>query len=171
VTFVYLEQQPARYTFEMPKLKEWVESWCIGRVLNLFAGKTRLAVNETRVDIENEYAPDYHMDAFQFVTTWQGEPFGTIVFDPPYNLRKSREKYGEGKYIGSATKIKNELPRILRVGGRIITLGYDTVGMANKRGFRKLAVCLICHGGDHNDTLGLVEEMYCQDLFVRPLSG
>jgi len=154
--FTYLEQPPARWTFDMAKLKEWVETHCTGRVLNLFAGKNRLAVNEYRVDISNEYQPDSVCDAFDFVALTE-DRFGTIVLDPPYNLRKAREKY-HGNYVGSLTKIKNELPRILNVGGRIISLGYDSVGMGNCRGFRKIAICVVCHGGDHNDTIGLVEQ-------------
>ena len=58
------------------------------------------------------------------------------------------------------TKIKNILPRILNKNSRVITLGYDSVGMSRKRGFRKIAICLVCHGGDHNDTIGLVEVSY-----------
>jgi hypothetical protein len=73
------------------------------------------------------------------------------------SMRKAREKY-DGRYIGSFTKLKNLLPQILNNGGRIITLGFDTVGMSASRGFAKIAVCVICHNGDHNDTLGLVEE-------------
>lgn len=142
-----------------------MESWCRGKVLNLFAGKVRLSVLETRVDISDEYNPDYVSDAFAFVAGWSEGLFDTIIFDPPYNLRKSREKYGEGRYIGSATKIKNHLPRILKPGGVVITLGYDSVGMANLRGFEKRAICLVCHGGDHNDTIGLVEE------YVQPRLG
>jgi len=73
------------------------------------------------------------------------------------SIRKSREKY-EGKYVGNLTKIKNALPSILRDKGRIISLGYDSVGMSKSRGFTKIAICLICHGGDHNDTIGLIEQ-------------
>jgi hypothetical protein len=162
LSFSYLEQPPARWTFDQPKLKEWVENWCIGRVLNLFAGKNRLLVNEFRVDISEEYHPDSICDAFDFVALTE-EKFDTILLDPPYNLRKAREKYN-GKYIGSLTKIKNELPRILKTGGRVITLGYDSVGMGNCRGFSKIACCLVCHFGDHNDTIGLVEKYIQPEL-------
>lgn len=158
----YLCQPPKKWTFEQPKLKEWVENWCEpkrGRyVLNLFAGKIRLNVAEVRVDISPEFRPDYCISAEQFIKSCitEGVKFHTIILDPPYNLRKAREKY-DGKYIGSFTKIKNLLPDILYPKGRVITLGYDTVGMSKSRGFEKIAVCIVCHGGDHNDTLCLVE--------------
>ncbi|KKL82211.1 hypothetical protein LCGC14_1987050, partial [marine sediment metagenome] len=108
----YLMQPPKKWTFEQPKLKEWVEKWCYGNVLNLFAGKVRLDVDELRVDVSNEFSPDEVCDAFRFVTTPPSIDFHTIILDPPYNLRKSREKYN-GRWIGSLTKIKNELPKLL----------------------------------------------------------
>jgi len=155
--FTYLSQPPKRFTFEQPKLKLWCEKWCSGKVLNLFAGKTRLDSNEFRVDSNEEMDADWYGDALDFIKTTKMK-FDTIVLDPPYNLRKSREKY-KGKYIGSFTKIKNELEQVLNSKGRIITFGYDTVGMSKSRGFKKIAICLVCHNGDHNDTLCLVEEM------------
>lgn len=162
VEFCYLEQPPSKWTFEQVKLKEWVEIWAVGRVLNLFAGKVRLRLNETRVDISEEFSPDHLSDAFAFVCRIS-DRFDTVLLDPPYNLRKSREKYG-GLYIGSLTKLKDRLPGILNPGGRVISLGYDSVGMSNRRGFKKLAICLVCHGGDHNDTIGLVEEYVQPEL-------
>lgn len=156
IDFTYLTQPPKRYTFQQPKLKEWVEKWCQGKVLNLFAGITKLDVDEYRVDLDPEVNPDYCGDAYEFVTTTDMK-FDTIVLDPPFNQRKSREKYC-GRYIGSFTKIKNELSKILNPNGRVLHFGYDTVGMSKSRGFRKIAICLVCHNGDHNDTLCLVEE-------------
>jgi len=153
--FTYLSQPPKRYTFQQPKLKEWTEKWCKGKVLNLFAGITKLNVDEFRVDMDKNVPADWYGDAFEFVKTTDLK-FDTIVLDPPYNLRKSREKYGS-RYIGSFTKIKNELSRILNDGGLIIHYGYDSVGMSKSRGFEKIAICLVCHNGDHNDTICLVE--------------
>jgi hypothetical protein len=62
--------------------------------LNLFAGKTRLDVDEIRVDLSDEFGPDYNMDAFEFVLMAKenGWKYDTIILDPPYSLRKSMEK-------------------------------------------------------------------------------
>lgn len=155
--FTYLTQPPKKWTFEQPKLKKWVEDNCKGKVLNLFAGKVRLNIDELRVDISEENNPDIVQEAFEFVSNTNMK-FDTIILDPPYNLRKSREKYGDGRYIGSFTKIKNELVNILNPGGIIIHLGYDSVGMAKCRGFEKIAICLVCHNGDHNDTICLIDK-------------
>ena len=157
IEFTYLAQPPKKWTFEQPKLKQWTEKWCKGKVLNIFAGKTLMNVDEFRVDISNEFNPDWVGDCYEFVIS-TGMKFDTIIFDPPYNLRKSREKYGDGRYIGSLTKLKNELHKILNPNGRIIHFGYDSVGMGKGRGFQKLAICLVCHNGDHNDTICLVDE-------------
>jgi len=159
IKFTYLEQPPKKYTFEQPKLKEWVEDMCYGRVLNLFAGKTRLDVDEVRVDLSDEFNPDYNCEAFDFVeyAKNKGMKFDTIILDPPYSLRKSMEKYN-GKVCSTFVKIKNELPYILNDGGQIITFGYTSVCMGKVRGFQKKEVCLICHGGSHHDTVCIVEE-------------
>lgn len=158
--FTYLSQPPRKFTFEQPKLKLWTEKNCKGLCLNLFAGKTKLNINEVRVDSNKDMVADYYMEAEKYVNMaieneWR---YDTIILDPPYNLRKSREKY-DGKYIGSFTKIKNLLPKILNNYGFVLTYGYDSVGMAKCRGFKKLAICLVCHNGDHNDTICLKEEL------------
>ena len=142
----------------MPKLKVWTEQWCKGNVLNLFAGMIKLNVEEVRVDIDPEMPAGYHLDAYDFICSWEGDKFDTVIFDPPYNLRKSREKYN-GRYFGSLRKIKIKLPTILNPNARIISFGYDSVGFGTRRGFYKKAICLVCHSGDHNDTICLVEEM------------
>ena len=162
INFTYLKQPPKRYTFEQPKLKKWVESWCKGKVLNLFAGKTKLDVDEIRVDIDKDMPADYHMDAYEFITTTNIK-FDTVILDPPYNIRKAREKY-QGRFIGKYKKIKDRLTKVLNPKARVITLGYDSVGMSKSRGFKKIAICLVCHSGDHNDTIGLVEQNNQMDL-------
>lgn len=156
INFTYLLQPPRKFTFEQPKLKLWTEKWCQGKVLNLFAGITKLNIDEYRVDINKEMIADYYGDAYEFIKNTNMK-FDTIILDPPYNLRKSREKY-EGKYIGSFTKIKNELSKILNENGKIITFGYDSTGMSKIRGFEKIAICLVCHSGDHNDTICIIEK-------------
>jgi len=155
----YLTQPNKRWTFEQPKLKKWIEEHCRGKTLNLFAGKTKLNVDETRVDSSAEFIPDYCMDACDFVDAAIRHNFmyDTVILDPPYSLRKSMEKY-RGKYVSKFRKIKDLLPRIINPRGRVITLLRDTVGMSKSRGFKKIAVCVVCHNGAYHDTLVVVEE-------------
>lgn len=159
MNFTYLIQPPRRYTFEAPKVKKWTEAWCKGKVLNLFAGKTLLNVPEIRIDIDPLMPAYYHMDAYTYVeqSIEMKLKFDTIILDPPWNYRKAREKY-EGRWIGKLTKAKNLLPQILNPNGRVISWGYSSVGMAKCRGFEKIAICLVCNNGDHNDSIGLVEK-------------
>src|ERR1700733_1569622 len=82
-----------RYTFSVRPIRDWVERVCEGRVLNLFAGRTPLNMNETRNALDPMAPADYHLDALAFLRTWQGEKFNTILLDPPYAYRKSMEMY------------------------------------------------------------------------------
>ena len=59
--------------------------------------------------------------------------------------------------IGQLPRLKNELPDILSKQAKILQFGYDTVGMGAGRGFAKVGIALICHGGDSKDTLCVIE--------------
>ena len=148
-----------RYTFQAPLIKEWVERMSTGKVLNLFAGMTRLNLPEVRVDLDPETNPDHCMDALEYVKNaalWE-LCFDTVILDPPYAYRKSMEKY-KG-YIASPFKqLKDELCYITKIGGRVITFGYHSNSMGRLRGFELTNVLLICHGGAQHDTIGIVEE-------------
>jgi len=160
IEFTYLKQTPKRYTFEMPKLYKWTIQNCRGKVLNLFAGKTILkGIDEIRVDLNKDMPSDFCMDAYDFVLMAKGLgwKYDTIILDPPYNLRKSREKYN-GIYTSVLRKIKTQLPYILNDNGLIISYGYDTTGMGKKRGFELIHICIINHSGGHNDTLSIIEK-------------
>jgi len=160
LNFTYMAQPPRRYTFQQPKLRAWVEWWCKGSVLNLFCGTTKLNVDEVRVDLDPDVNPDYCTDAYEIVMfcVENGIAFDTLVLDPPNNYRKAKEKYGD-RWMGPLVRIRNELPKIMNDGGRVIGFGYGSVGMGKVRGFEKIALCLVCHNGEYNDTIGLVEEM------------
>lgn len=156
---IYFEQPIKRYTFEMTKLKHWVESICEGKVLNLFAGKTKLNVDEIRNDMDINVKADYHMDAFEFVNFWienKKEKFDTVIVDPPYSDRKSMEKYG-GRIVSKFRKIKDILPQIINNNGIVISCGYHSTCLGKSRGFSKEHICIIGHGGSYHDTLILVE--------------
>ncbi len=151
-----ISQPLNKYTFKAPKIKEWVESVSSGKVLNLFAGITKLNLEETRIDLNPETKPDFCMDALEFVKQYQST-FDTVILDPPYAYRKSMEKY-KGYIASPFKKLKDELVRIVPINGVIVTFGYHSISMGAIRGFELIRVCLICHGGAQHDTIAIVEK-------------
>lgn len=145
-----------RYTFSVKTIRDWVEATCEGKVLNLFAGQTRLALDETRNDLDPAMPADSHCDALEFLRAYEGEKFGTILLDPPYAYRKSMELY-KGMVCSPFRQLKDELVRHLHPGGLVITFGYHSVVMGRVRGFRPEQLAIFSHGGAIHDTLATAE--------------
>ena len=134
----YLEGNLHKYTFQEPKVKAIVEDECVEdtEVLNLFAGKYRLeGVYEFRVDLSDEFSPDYHGDAFDCLreSICINRKWDIIVYDPPFNERKSKEFY-EGRRVGKYTKMKDSIVQCLNTGGKIIGLGHEISNFGKGRG-------------------------------------
>lgn len=179
--FTYMKLPPSKWIFQYPRMQDWIYRMvaevcdpALTPVLNLFAGKTLLnELWEYRVDIVKEFEDNGSLhrthanwvgDAREFPKIYgelvafdHAKPFRITVLDPPYTVRKSREKYG-GRTIGSFTRIKNDLNNILSDNARVITWGYSSVGMSESRGYQLTEVLLICHSGDHSDTIVTVED-------------
>jgi len=156
VNFDYIKCPLNRYTFSVRPMKEWVETNCEGKTLNLFAGKTKLLVNEIRNDLDGEMLADYHMDALAFVLDWNGEKFNTVLLDPPYAYRKSMEMY-KGIIASPFRQLKDAIPDILKDNGIVITFGYHSTVMGTGRGFKVERICLFSHGGAIHDTIATIE--------------
>ena len=154
--FTYIKTPLNRYTFKSKSIRDWLESRCYGKVLNLFAGKTLLNVNEVRNDIDESMVADYHMDALDFVKCWKGNKFDVVILDPPYSYRKSMEMYNSHR-ASRFNQIKDLLPKILKRGGKVITFGYHSVSMGKKRGFSQEKILLMSHGGAIHDTIATIE--------------
>lgn len=145
-----------RYTFSVKAIRKWAERTCEGRVLNLFAGETKLTLDETRNDLNPAMPADHHQDALAFLREWQGEKFHTILLDPPYAYRKSMELY-QGMVCSPFRQLKDALPDCLAPGGLVITFGYHSVVMGRNRGFRLERLALFSHGGAIHDTIACAE--------------
>lgn len=156
IQFDYIKCPLHRYTFEILPMRKWVESVCVGKTLNLFAGMNKLSINEVRNDLDPTMNSEYHKDALQFVKEWTGEKFNTILLDPPYAYRKSMEMYN-GHISSPFKRLKDSMPDILEPNGIIITFGYHSVSMGQTRGFEVERICLFSHGGAIHDTIATVE--------------
>ena len=151
----YMKTPLHKYTFSRKPIREWVESNSKGRVLNLFAGKTKLNLDEFRVDADNTMIADWYGDAYKFIKNCK-EKFDTIVLDPPYAYRKSMEMYN-GKKASKFNEIKDMIHKILNKEGIVITFGYHSVSMGNSRGFEQKKILLMSHGGAIHDTIAVIE--------------
>ncbi|MBS1504189.1 MAG: hypothetical protein JST32_19120, partial [Bacteroidetes bacterium] len=129
---------------------------CEGKVLNLFAGRTLLNVDEIRNDLDPEMPAHFHLDALALLREWEGIKFNTILLDPPYAYRKSMELY-KGNICSPFRQLKDEISRVMVPGGLVITFGYHSVVMGASRGFAVERVALFSHGGAIHDTIASVE--------------
>lgn len=156
---------PHRWTFKYDKVRRFVEEHLEGRVLNLFAGQTRLRHDGEIVtnDIDETVDADHHFDAVEVADHFDPCTFDTVILDPPYNVRKAREKY-DGRMVGKFTRAKDELVPLIKPGGKTIHFGYSSTGMSPSRGFELEEVCLLNHKGDHNDTICVVEQRVNREL-------
>lgn len=156
IEFNYIKCPLNRYTFSVKPIREWVEKNCEGKTLNLFAGKTKLAIDEVRNDLDTEALADYRLDALEFINKWDGDKFNTILLDPPYAYRKSMEMY-KGIIASPFRQLKDAIPSILTDKGIVITFGYHSTVMGNVRNFRTERICLFSHGGAIHDTIATIE--------------
>ena len=91
--------------------------------------------------------------------------FDGAFFDPPYSLTQVSRSYEDmGKLFyskdnptGAYSNVKDQIAWRIKPGGYVISFGWNTTGMGKKRGFKIMEILIVCHGGNHNDTLVTVE--------------
>jgi 23S rRNA G2069 N7-methylase RlmK/C1962 C5-methylase RlmI len=156
VSFEYYHCPLNSWTFQVKDIRQFAEKHSIGRVLNLYAGKTKLTLNEFRVDKSSDFQPDYCGDALTFLNTSCFEKFDTVILDPPYSERKSMEFYKGHRASPFAQVVDSLLPH-LKENALVITFGYSSSTMGKKRGFHQHIIAMFSHGGAYHDTIGVVE--------------
>jgi len=105
------------------------------------------------------------VDCFDYYKTLKDNSTMCGVLDPPYTKRQVSEHYKKNGGIctgwhtssGWIAKVKDEMLRVIKPGGKVITFSYNSGGMGKKRGFELTRILLVCHGAEHNDTICTVE--------------
>ena len=88
-----------------------------------------------------------------------------VLYDPPYSARQVSECYRKmGHTVNMQTtqnsywrKHKEQIRRIVKPNGLVISCGWNSGGIGKKYGFEPLHIRLVAHGGNHNDTIVVVE--------------
>jgi hypothetical protein len=157
---------PNRNTFTIKPIQELLaeELGPAERWLDPFAGWNNPA--EFTNDLNPDAPVDYHMDALKFLKLWPDNFADGILFDPPYSITQASQCYksfGKEKLevnvanMGYWARVKNEMGRVIRPGGKAICFGWSSMGLGKTRGFRMRRVLLVPHGGSKNDTICTVE--------------
>lgn len=148
---------PNHNTFDIKTIREWIGKVPIVSV-DPFARNSDLAGLTN--DINFECTAIYNKDALTFLNGIPSNFAECVLYDPPYSLRQLKECYdGIGKAMTQResqhffSDVKNEIARITKVGGTVLSFGWNTVGMGKNRGFEIQDILLVCHGGMHNDTI------------------
>ena len=155
---------PNKNTIEVNPIHDLiVDEMTDGTWIDPFANRTKLATITN--DLSNEFDTDYHMDALDFMKMFGDSSVDGVLYDPPYSPRQVSECYNNVGYnvTWDTTKAsfwgnhKREISRIVKVGGKVITFGWNSGGIGYKYGFEITRILMVAHGGWHNDTICTVE--------------
>lgn len=159
---------PNKDTFSIPPINKLLKE-VVGnkkRVLDPFSNGER-EFGTTTNDLNPEVDADFHEDALDFLRGVQDSSQDVVLYDPPYSPRQVSEAYkGFGKTVTSLdTSARwrklhlDEIARVLKNGGLLVSFGWNTNGGGIKRGFTQEKILIVSHGGSHNDTLVTVERI------------
>ena len=161
---------PNSRTFNIKPIADILHKYldnCTGVIIDPFANESTFATITN--DIDTQYSTGYHMDATDFLLMFDTESVDIVLYDPPYSPRQVAECYKKvGRTVDMTTtqsrywtKHKEEIGRIVKVGGYVITCGWNSGGIGKKYGFEIQEILLVAHGGWHNDTIVTVDRKVC----------
>jgi hypothetical protein len=155
---------PNSETFKVPPIRSLVRRY-VGTGfdwIDPFAG------NNSPAEFTNDLNPDTrateHMKAIDYCRKMPG-PFRGAIIDPPYSPRQIAEVYaniGIGATwletsAGLFSGVKAALTPKILPGGIAISCMWNSGGFGKGLGFEIVEIMLVCHGGNHNDTIVTVE--------------
>lgn len=153
---------PNSETFSIKPIKILLnEEISQGIWIDPFARNSKIATITN--DLNTLCETNYHLDAIEFLKIFQDESIDGVLFDPPYSPRQIKECYNNIGIENYNTKsnfwsdIKNEITRLLKQNGKVISFGWNSMGLGKKRGFEIKRILLVPHGGHKNDTIVTVE--------------
>lgn len=136
---------------------DWIDPFARNSPFNAYCKYTN--------DLNPEANTTHHMEALDFLNSLQGEYFEGCLFDPPYSPRQISECY---KSVGREVHMKDTqssfygdrkkaVAKLIKVGGVVISFGWNSGGIGKTLGFEIEEILLVAHGGAHNDTIVTVE--------------
>jgi len=156
---LYYKVKSTKWTFEADETRKWVESHLGGRVLNAFAGMTKLSHSSeiVRNDASPDRPADYHMDVNELGDVLQANSFDCIVHDPPWSARQSEESY-DGFQAGEVGETMELYDRLLKPNGKVIGVGFTASLMPERLGYSREEMVIFETIGRGDDYIGAVDK-------------
>ncbi|EDP6423545.1 adenine-specific DNA methylase [Campylobacter jejuni] len=156
---------PNKHTFLIKPIRQLLFEEATGDIILDPFSSNNSEFSTITNDLNPKTSAQYHLDALEFLKLFENESVDTVLYDPPYSPRQVSECY---KNFGiSITSLEtsghwrashlNEIARILKPNGKVISFGWNTNGAGKKRGFEIKRILIVAHGSSHNDTLVTVE--------------
>lgn len=159
---------PNKWTFKIAPIMELVRKYAGNGSgwIDPFAGQSDFA--QHRNDLNPMTPQPNHKEALEFLKELGQLGYNCsngVIFDPPYSLTQVSRSYEEMGYkfkgkddpTGGFTAVRDEIAKLVPIGGHVISFGWNTVGMGKGRGFEIVEILIVSHGGNRNDTLCTVE--------------
>lgn len=141
---------PNKWTFQIKPIKELIDNEKTDGIwIDPFSG-TNLNATITN-DLNTNSNSTFHIEALDFLKTIDSNYADGVFFDPPYSPRQVKECYNN---IGKDTvaentradfwsKCKDEIKRILKLNGKVMCFGWNSMGLGKNRGLEWIRYCLL----------------------------
>jgi hypothetical protein len=159
---------PTSDTFDCRPIGDFVRRYLHGVTVDPFSRNKRWAMHTN--DLNPDTIAEHHMDAEEYLLMLKdsGIVADCIIMDPPYSPRQISECYAAAGLKAGMKDTQNaalyarvrRAARTICVTGTIcLSFGWNSAGMGKGLGFKQVEILLVAHGGAHNDTICLAEEM------------
>lgn len=157
---------PNKNTFEIKCIRELIDKYNNPSYISIdpFANKNKLA--SITNDIDPSHNTTSNLDALDFLKTLDSNSVDLVFFDPPFSPRQVSESYKkmnmsvnwettQSSFWGN---LKKEISRVSKIGGVVISCGWNSGGIGMSNGFEIQEILLVPHGGNHNDTIITIDK-------------
>jgi hypothetical protein len=158
---------PTKDTFDCKPIGNFIKQYLTNASTSIdpFARNKKWATYTN--DLNPNTIAEYHLDSIDFLQMLVDKQIKVdlVIFDPPFSPRQIKECYDEiglkmEKMDAFRTHWKPErdlIDKLLINNGIVLSCGWNSIGMGNKRFYKIEEILLVCHGPGHNDTICIAE--------------
>jgi|SRR6516164_4172618 len=126
----------------------WIDPFCRNSIFKSYCSMTN--------DLNPKFCGTHNMDALDFLKSLPAMSVDGVLFDPPFSPGQVKEAY-QGFGPADTTRRfyserKREAARVLKLGGKAIVCGWNSLGLGRKNGMELEEILMVNHG-DQNDTI------------------